>query len=120
MEDEELENGFIHFSRIRLLQNEPIMFEDTFLSKTKLPKFCSSPFVNNSFFDTLSINHNIEITGVIQKFQAILATEEMAKNLKLKTGAPILKIIRKLSTNKSRFYIYSFAYCNTDKFTIET
>ena len=120
LEDEELEKGFIHFSRIRLMQNEPIMFEDTFFSKTNLPKFCSNPFVNDSFFDTLSINHNIEITGVIQKFRAILATEEMAINLKIKTGAPILEIIRKLSTSKSGLHIYSFAYCNTDNFTIET
>ena len=120
MDDKELDADFIHFSRIRLMQNEPIMFENTFLSKTNLPKFCSNPFVNNSLFDTLYINHHIEVTGVIQKFRAILATEEMAQRLNIKKRSPVLEIIRKLSTSKPDFYIYSFAYCNTDNFTIET
>jgi len=120
MDDKELDTGFIHFSRIRRMQNEPIMFENTFMSKINLPKFCSNPFVNNSLFDTLYINHQIEITAVIQKFRAISATKEMAQRLKVEKGSPVLEIIRKLSTSKPDFYIYSFAYCNTDNFTIET
>ena len=118
--ESELKTGSIHFSRIRVMQEKSIMFEDTYLTNISLQKFCSTPFVNNSLFDTLLVNHDIEIIDVTQKFRAISASKELAKRLDLKEGAPVLEIIRKLSTSKSGLYIYSFAYCNTDDFTIET
>ena len=101
------------------MQGKSIMFEDTFITNMHLLKFCKTPFINNSLFDTLLVNHDIEITGVSQKFRAISASKKLSKRLSLKKDAPVLEIIRKLSTSKSGLYIYSFAYCNTDDFTIE-
>ena len=120
LEEKEMNSGCIHFSRVRVMGEKSIMFEDTFISNIHLRKFCEAPFVNNSLFDTLIVNHNIEITKVNQKFRAISASDELSKRLNIKKGNPILEIIRKLSTSKSGLHIYSFAYCNTDEFTIET
>ena len=111
--------GCIHFTRIRTLENRPIMVEKTYLSNMNLPKFCSTPFINKSLFDTLIVNHDIEMTGVKQKFRAIAASEGLAQSLDLKKGAPILEITRKLSTSREGFHVYSLAYCHTDDFTIE-
>ena len=77
-------------------------------------------FINKSLFDTLIVNYDIEMLNVIQKFRAISASEELAEALKIEVGAPILEIIRKLSTSRNGFYVYSFSYCNTEDFTIET
>ncbi len=120
LDTKEQRAGCIHFSRIRTMQEKPIMFEDTFITNGYLEKFCSKPFINNSLFDTLIVNHNIEITGVNQKFRAISASKELSKKLGMNNADPVLEIIRKLSTSKSGLYIYSFAYCNTVDFTIET
>ncbi len=118
--EKEQKLGCIHFSRVRVMREKSIMFEDTFITNTHLPKFCTTPFVNNSLFDTLIVNYDIEIIGVTQKFRAISASKELSKRLNLKKGAPVLEIIRKLSTSKPQLFIYSFAYCNTNDFTIET
>ncbi len=118
--EKEQKLGCIHFSRVRVMREKSIMFEDTFITNTHLPKFCTAPFVNNSLFDTLIVNYDIEIIGVTQKFRAISVSEELSKRLNLKKGVPVLEIIRKLSTSNTGLYIYSFAYCNTDDFTIET
>jgi hypothetical protein len=77
-------------------------------------------FINKSLFDALIVNYDIEMTGVTQKFRAISASTSLAKSLDIEVGAPVLEIIRKLSTNKQGFHVYSFTYCNTDEFTIET
>ncbi len=95
------------------------MLEKTYLPN-RLNGFCPRPFINESLFDTLVVNYDIEIKGVIQKFRAISADQRLAKSLKIELGDPVLEINRKLNTNEPGFYIYSFAYCNTKDFTIET
>lgn len=117
--ENEIEAGSIFLSRIRMSGDKGIMMENTFLSNQNLAGFCENPFVNQSLFDTLIVNHDIEMTGVVQKFRAIPATVQLANSLQLAIGAPILEIIRKLTTNREGFFVYSFAYCNTDDFTIE-
>ncbi|MEP0713029.1 GntR family transcriptional regulator [Algoriphagus sp.] len=119
LSQEEIQSGAIFLSRIRMSGEKAIMMENTFLSNSQLVGFCENEFVNKSLFDTLIVNHDIEMTGVVQKFRAIPATVELAKSLQVRVGAPILEIIRKLTTNREGFFVYSFAYCNTDDFTIE-
>ncbi len=116
---EEVSAKCIVFSRTRTIDKKPIMFEKTYIPNIGMKTFCSKPFVHNSLFDTLLINHDIEITGVIQKFRAVTASEKVAKRLSISKGSPILEIVRKLATNRPDFFIYSFLYCNTDDFTIE-
>jgi len=116
---EELYAGCIFMSRVRNLYDAPIMLEKTFISNIDLPHFCSKVFINKSLFDTLIVNYDIEMIDVIQKFRAISASPELAVALNLEIGAPVLEIIRKLSTSRPGFYVYSFSYCNTEEFTIE-
>jgi DNA-binding GntR family transcriptional regulator len=119
LSNEEREAGCIHLSRIRMMEGKPIMVEQTFLSNLDLKGFCNAPLVNKSLFDTLIVNHDIEMTQVVQKFRAISASTKLAKSLNLNEGHPVLEIIRKLKTTKPGFYVYSFSYCNTNDFTIE-
>lgn len=119
LKENELLSGCIYLSRVRSIKNNPIMFEKTFLPNLGLTGFCSQDFINKSLFDTLIVNHDIEIKDVKQKFRAIKTSEEIGKHLNLYVGAPVLEIIRKLSTNRPEFSVYSFAYCNTDQFTVE-
>jgi GntR family transcriptional regulator/GntR family frlABCD operon transcriptional regulator len=119
LNSDELEAGCIYFSRIRKLEGKPIMFEKTYLPD-RLTGFCDGQFINESLFDTLVVNYDIDIKGVIQKFRAISADEQLAQSLKIEIGSPVLEVNRKLNTSKQGFHIYSFAYCNTEDFTIET
>ena len=119
LNQEEIDAGCIFFSRIRKLEGKPIMLEKTYLPNS-LNGFCNKQFINESLFDTLVVNHDIEIKGVIQKFRAISADQQLAQSLKIELGEPVLEVKRKLNTNRNGFYIYSFAYCNTKDFTIET
>ncbi|WP_339702988.1 GntR family transcriptional regulator [Algoriphagus aquimarinus] len=119
LSEEEIISKCIYLKRVRMSAEKPIMMEKTYLSNMNLPSFCTEEFINKSLFDTLIVNHDIEMTGVVQKFRAIPANAELADSLQLIVGAPVLEIIRKLTTNREGFFVYSFAYCNTDDFTIE-
>jgi GntR family transcriptional regulator/GntR family frlABCD operon transcriptional regulator len=119
LHENELKTGCIHFSRVRRIRKKPVMFEDTYLSNTDLPEFCDITFTNNSLFDTLSVQYKTEITGVIQNVRAISATTELSKHLEIEPGAPVLEIMRKLTTSNPRIFIYSSAFCNTNEFIIE-
>jgi len=116
---EERESGCISLSRVRSIQNKPVMYEETYLSNTDLENFSNISFTNNSLFDTLSVQYKTEITGVTQNVRAILAPEYMAKYMEIDTNAPVLEIMRKLTTTNPNIFIYSFVFCNTNEFTIE-
>jgi GntR family transcriptional regulator/GntR family frlABCD operon transcriptional regulator len=119
LEPQELAHKCIHLSRIRMIEQKPMMHEDAFVVNKNLEGFCSQPFVNDSLFDTLLINHDVEITTVAQKIGAISASKEFAARLQIQEGDPILEIIRKLSTNRPGLFVYSIIYCNTNDYMIE-
>lgn len=111
--------GCYYMSRVRMLDNQPIMLENTYLPNLSLIGFSEATFVNNSLFDTLIVKYDIEMTGVTQKFRAISADAGLANSLSVQEGTPVLEITRKLKTNREGFFVYSFAYCITNEFMIE-
>jgi len=120
LSEKERKSGCIYMSRIRLVDGCPIMSENTFIPNQNLAGLCSTKLINDSLFDTLFIKYDVEIIDVTQKFRAMSASNELVDYLKVDKGAPILEIIRRLKTNIPNLYLYSFTYCNTEKFIIET
>lgn len=115
----EIDAGCIQMERLRKIDKEPVVLETTFVPNINLPKFCTKPFVNGSLFDTLHISYGIEILNVVQNFRAIKAQGNQAKLLGISKGNPLLHIIRKLSTNRENFNIYSSVYFNSENHSIE-
>lgn len=119
LSENEIDAGCIKMERLRKIDKEPVMFEATFIPNINLPKFCAKPFVNGSLFDTLHISYGIEIISVVQNFRAIKAQGNQVKLLGISRGNPLLHIIRKLSTNRENFNIYSSVYFNSENHSIE-
>lgn len=120
LNEKEKEAGCIHFSRNRIINGKPIMVEFAYVSNIGLQKFCSQPFINGSFFDTLFINYDIEIQDPKQKFKAILATPELAKRFNIEINSPLLQINRKIATSKPNLFIYSLLYFDTSQHSFES
>lgn len=110
--------GCIVFARVRLIDRMPVMMETTFVPHLNLPKFVKNYQVEKSFFEFLATEYHIEITGMEQEIWAIAATEEIAQRLAVSVGAPVLKINRKYFTNRPHLTVYSFLYCNTEKYSM--
>lgn len=110
--------GCIHFSRVRSIDGQPLMFESTHVPNLNLPRFVRQFNLNTSFFEFLGKTYHIEITGMEQHIWAVSADAITAKHLELIPGAPILKITRKYHTNRPHLQVYSLLFCNTEKYAM--
>lgn len=110
--------GCIYLKRIRFVEEEPVMLETTYIPNINLPRFCTRPFVKDSLFETLSINHQVEIKQVDQDLRAVSAGAEASEHLGVPEGSPLLHIFIKFHSNREHLSVYSSLLCNTARFSI--
>lgn len=114
--DEEANVKTYFISRLRFVNEDPVMLEYTYIPNIGLDNFLSVPLLNNSLFQTLRKRYRIEINNVSQDLHAIAANEEIAFHLDYYPGAPLIHLYRKYTTSKPDLKIYSSLYCNTEKY----
>jgi DNA-binding GntR family transcriptional regulator len=117
--DDEIQKGCIFLTRIRLVNDLPVLYEETFLTNTGLTGFTSLKLENKSLFSVLNEKYRIEVKEGEQKIWAIGANKYISAFLKVKPGAPIVYMNRKLKTNNKGVNIYSFIYCNTREYYLQ-
>ncbi len=110
--------GCIYLKRIRLVDDEPVMLETTYIPNLNLPRFCKRSFVRGSLFETLNVNYQIDISKVEQDLRAVTADNESARWLGITPGSPLLHIYLKFHTNRDHVNIYSSLLCNTNNYSI--
>jgi GntR family transcriptional regulator/GntR family frlABCD operon transcriptional regulator len=108
--------GTYFISRLRFVEEDPVMLEFTYIPKIGLDNFLKQPLVNNSLFQTLRKRYKIEINNVNQEIHALPASEDVARHLDYYPGAPVIHIYRKYLTSNPDLKIYSSLYCNTEKY----
>ncbi len=118
LSDLEIESGCIHMTRLRLLDDNPVFYDISYIPAINLPRFTSRTFRNRSLFGILRKNYQIEIKGGEQRIKAIKADSIISGYLKVKTGYPVLHMERKMITNRAGLNIYSSIYCNTSEYSI--
>lgn len=111
--------GAIYFSRIKYINNAPILYEETFITNNGIEAFTKQNLQNRSFFKTLNEVYNIEIKEGQQKIWAITAPKQLSSLLDVSHRSPILHLKRKLQTNIANTCIYSFLYCTTKEYFLE-
>lgn len=114
----ELQGSCIFFERLRGVGDFPVMLEQNWFSGEGLKGFLELDFLDASFFKTLSKHYLVEITGSEQELRALFADEKISDLLKITKGSPILEISIRFSTSNPNLNIYSFLYCNTNKYPI--
>lgn len=116
--EKEKEVGCFYFERLRLVNNIPCFFDVTMIPNINLPRFSQRNFENNSLFDILRRNYQIEVTGGEQKLLAIAADERLQRHFNVTAGHPVLQLDRKITTNKTGFFFYSQVFCNTEEYAL--
>lgn len=119
LSDLELESGCIILERTRIVDGSPVLYDISFIPNINLPRFTQNNFENKSLFDVIRKSYAIEVIGGEQKIMAIQANEEISSYLGIKLGDPVLRLERKMETNRSGFCFYSSIYCNTNNFHLE-
>ena len=115
----ELESGCVILERSRIVDGSPILYDVSYLPNINLPRFTQKNFENKSLFDVMRSSYDIEVIGGKQKIMAIHASKEIGSFLEINEGDPVLKLERKMETNRSGYYFYSSIFCNTNNFYLE-
>ena len=110
----ELESGCIYLERVRMVNENPLFYDISYIANINLPRFCSRTFENKSLFEILRKSYSVEIKGGEQRLKAISAQGSIIDLLKVKKGQPILYLERKLETSRPNFFVYSTLFCNTE------
>lgn len=110
--------GCIHLERLRLINEVPVFYDITLIPNLNLPRFTSRTFDNKSLFEILRIHYQIEVKGGEQKILAITADKRIQQHFQLKKNHPILRLDRKIDTNRAGFAFYSQIYCNTQDYSL--
>ncbi len=118
LSEDELDMGVIRMSRLRLVNNIPVFFDENYLPNMNIPRFCNRNFENRSLFTLLREKYDVEIKGGEQRLRAIPADKKISDFLHIKKKHPVLLLQRKLTTNRKAFNIYSSLYCNTEAYAL--
>ncbi len=103
----------VYFQRVRYMNEQAVMLEHNWYSVNALKLLEGNDFVEGSFFKTLQQEFLIEIMGSEQELRAEKANDEIAKNLSINKGDPVLHISARFRTSKKGLTLYSELYCNT-------
>lgn len=111
--------GCIFFSRLRFVNQLPVLYEETYITNKNLPRFITHSLENKSLFKTLNEYYHVEIKEGEQKIWAINSDKNLSSLLKIKINNPILHMKRKLKTDIANLNIYSSLYCNTQEYFLQ-
>lgn len=111
---EEQSHGCVFFSRLRKIDEVPVLYEETFITNISLPRFSARNLENTSLFKILKDHYQIEVKEGEQKIWAIHADKTICKILDIKTTHPVVHMKRRLQTSIEGLNIYSSLYCNTE------
>jgi DNA-binding GntR family transcriptional regulator len=110
--------GCIYMERLRLINDAPVFYDITMIPNLNLPRFTSRSFENRSLFEILRKHYQVQVTGGEQKILAIRADKRIQEHFGVNGNHPILRLDRKLETNRLGFSFYSQVFCNTENYSL--
>ncbi len=116
---EELEHKCFYIERQRRVDDTVIFYEFLHIPDIGMPRFSSRSLENKSLYEILRKYYKIEIRGGEQKLWAIASDETSARFLEIKKGNPVLRLERRIDTNRIGFSIYTSLYVNTEKYVLQ-
>lgn len=118
LSEQEKSMGCIYLERLRMINDLPVFYDITMIPNLNLPRFTSRSFEDRSLFDILRKQYQIEVKGGEQNILAITADERIQRYFGVKKNHPILRMDRKLETNRPGFSFFSQLYCNTTDYSL--
>lgn len=110
---------FYHFERLRLVNDEVIFYEKIALPADEVPDFHKQKLENRSLFGILRNRYNVIVKGGEEKVWATAATDPQASMMRIKVGTPILRLEKRIETNRPHLTFYSSLYACTDKYLLQ-
>ncbi len=82
----------VELHRLRIISQEPLLIALSYLSLKLVPDIIEADFTQISLYQTFETKYDLEITKVKHSIEAVAASEEDARLLKVEPGSPLLQI----------------------------
>jgi GntR family transcriptional regulator len=84
----------IHLARVRIVDDEPMIVQHSWVPYELFPELWSEPLIEDSLYSTLRARYDVTLRRADQRIAAEPATKELALLLAVRPGAPLLRIER--------------------------
>ena len=108
----------IVIERLRLADNEIMMYELTYLPQKFFFDLEESHFDGKTMYDIFRENYGIIFSGAKEKFTAVIPEKKIMAKLELKQVEACMKIERRTFMN-TKVVEYTISYAKSDKMTFE-
>lgn len=104
--------------RVRLVQNNPVIYLRNIIPEKVCPGFAENDFENQDIFSLLERKYGQKIQWGRRYFKAVPAWGEVSQNLGLAPGTPVLYLEQIIYDAKSRPLECSSVWINSERFDI--
>ena len=101
--------------RLRLADEEPLMYETTYLPSTLFPNLTKERFEEQSMYDLFQREYEKAVTNATEKFTATLLKEEEATYLEAVSGQAAMSI-KRFAYHQNELIEYTMSIARGDKF----
>lgn len=101
--------------RLRLANDEPLMYEVSYLPKKVFPGLTEKDFVERPMYDVFYQDYQVAVTKAIEKFSAISIRDAEAKHLKMVVQQPGM-LIKRNAYHNDTLIEYTISVVRGDKF----
>lgn len=117
----DLDEEVLQFERIRLIDNEPYQYSNSFIPIKLIPEFNIDLIINKSLYEVLEHDFSLKINRITRILEASIASALDAKMFKIKEGFPILifENITYLAGNKPMEFSWNRIRGDLSKFQID-
>src|SRR5699024_54206 len=80
--------------RLRLADDEPLMYETSYLPKKIFPHLTQAVLMQRPMYDVFQENYQVAVTKAIESFSATTVREDEADHLVMEVGQPAMLVKR--------------------------
>ena len=108
----------VKIERLRLTGEEPFALETCYLSAAEFSGLVSAPLGRSSLFATLQHDFGVELAYADEEVDATAADANLAEQLALPKGAPILRIRQVIYSTKGKATIFVVGFYRSERHTL--
>ncbi|NBJ70370.1 MULTISPECIES: GntR family transcriptional regulator [Clostridia] len=101
--------------RLQFADDEPLIYETTFLPKRLFPDLTKTTLYNRSMYKIFYEDYGLGVTRAIESFSATTLRDEEANYLQLPPGRPAM-LIKRLAYHNDQLIGYTISVSRGDKF----
>lgn len=107
---------FYHLQRLRLIEDQPFLLENTYLPEYILPNLSIEELENDSLYKILKEKYNINLQKAEAEIEAVVISEEIADKMKLKDGMLGIYYEQFSKNAEGEIIEYTSAYYRNDNY----